>query len=339
MARKIVLKTGDRILISRTDRLGDLILAIPLIETMQSRYPLNPIDVLTSDYAAPILSNTKYVDKAVTVDNDRLQNDKEYQMEFLQKIKESDYRAALVLFPDKQMSRLLYEAGIPYRVGTGRRFHSIYFNYHIFHSRKANKKHESEYNLDFLRFFRSGVLFKIPKLELKNRELDEAQKMLSLDDIRDKFIVLHPGSGGSAHRWPLEQFVELYDLLTKKGYVVLITGSKDEEIQIKKAAESYGIKVNSFAGRTDLLTLAAMLSMASVVVANSTGPLHLAAAVGTDVVGIYPTEHAMSPVRWGPLKVGRLIVQPYKGSAIETITVEEVAAAVLNKAHKLGTKK
>ena len=83
MARKIELKRGDRILIGRIDRLGDLILAMPLIETMKMRYPENPLDVLTSDYAAPILNNSKYIDKAVPVDNDRLQNDKEYQTEFL----------------------------------------------------------------------------------------------------------------------------------------------------------------------------------------------------------------------------------------------------------------
>ncbi len=337
MARQIELKKDDRILICRTDRLGDLILAAPLIETMKLRYPESPLDVLTSDYAAPILNNSKYIDKAVTVDNGRLQNDKEYQTEFLQKIKASGYRAALVLFPDKQISRILYEAGIPYRVGTGRRFHSIYFNYHIFHSRKANKKHESEYNLDFLRFFREGVLFKIPKVDLKNRELDEARRLISLDGIKGHFIILHPGSGGSAHSWPLGQFLELYDLLAKRGYTVLLTGSIEEGNQIKKAAESYGIKVNSFAGKTDLLTLAALLSLADVVVANSTGPLHLAAAVGTIVVGIYPSEHTMSPIRWGPRGEGHLIVQPYKGSAIETITVEEVVTAVLNKAHKPGT--
>ncbi len=339
MARQIELKRGDRILISRTDRLGDLILALPFIETMKMRYPESSFDVLTSDYAAPILKNIKYIDKVVTLDNGRLQKEKEYQAEFLQRIKESNYHTALVLFPDKIISRLLYEAGIPYRIGTGRRFHSIYFNYHIFHSRKGNKKHESEYNLDFLRFFRQGVLFKIPKLDLKNRELDEARKLLTLDRIKADFLILHPGSGGSAQQWPLEQFIELYDLLTKKGLTVLMTGSNEEGLRIKKAAENYGFKVNSFAGKTDLLTLAALLSLAGVVVANSTGPLHLAAAVGTKVIGIYPSEHAMSPVRWGPLGEGHLIVQPYKGSAIETITVEEVATAVLNSVQKAEAKK
>jgi heptosyltransferase-3 len=339
MARQIELKRGDRILIRCIDRLSNSVLAIPLIETMKMRYPENSLDVLTSDYVAPILRNMKYIDKAVTVDNDRLQKEKEYQTEFLQRIKESNYHTALVLFPDKIISRLLYEAGIPYRIGTGRRFHSIYFNYHIFHSRKANKKHESEYNLDFIRFFRQGVLFKIPKLDLKIRELDEARKLLTLDRIKDNFLILHPGSGGSSRQWPLDQFIELYDLLTKKGLTVLMTGSNEEGLRIKKAAENYGVKVNSFAGKTDLLTLAALLSLAGVVVANSTGPLHLAAAVGTKVVGIYPSEHAISPVRWGPLGEGHLIVQPYKGSAIETITVEEVAIAVLNSVQKVEAKK
>ncbi|MBU0983258.1 MAG: hypothetical protein KKA42_05275, partial [candidate division Zixibacteria bacterium] len=76
---------------------------------------------------------------------------------------------------------------------------------------------------------------------------------------------------------------------------------------------------------------------ASAVVANSTGPLHLAVAVGTKVVGLFPGRRIMSPVRWGPVGKGHRVLQPATAectcpplecSCMKTIDVEMVAEAV-----------
>ncbi len=55
MSKKIEINDGDRILISRTDKLGDLVLALPFVETIKSRYPNCRVDVLASLYASPII--------------------------------------------------------------------------------------------------------------------------------------------------------------------------------------------------------------------------------------------------------------------------------------------
>ncbi len=75
------------------------------------------------------------------------------------------------------------------------------------HSRKANRKHESEYNLDFLRFFRAGETVKMPTVYTKPKEMTNAQRVLKEKGIEGKFVLLHPGSGGSAERWPLHKFI------------------------------------------------------------------------------------------------------------------------------------
>ena len=98
------------------------------------------------------------------------------------------------------------------------------------------------------------------------------------------------------------------------------------------------MRFNKITGQTDLRTLAAVLSQASTVVANSTGPLHLAVAVGTRVVGLYPSKKAMSPVRWGPLGEGHRLITPAQTEChcpprqcrcMETITPEDVARMVV----------
>lgn len=335
----IELKAGDKILISRTDRLGDLILALPFVETIKLRYPDCRIEVLASLYASPILENNSRIDRIVRVQNDQLATNNLYKKDLIHRLKMSEYRVVVALFPERKISRLFYKAGIPIRIGTAGRFHSIFFSHHLMHSRKSNRRHEYEYNLDFLRFFKEGETVTMPKVYPLERELKNANRILTEAGIdTDKpFVVLHPGSGGSAERWPLNKFLELYARIHKLGVHAVISGSEKERKIIEQEAGSQGISVKSISGDTDLRTLAAALSMATMVVANSTGPLHLAVAVGTSVVGLYPGRRRMSPRRWGPLGERDKVIlptgdechcPPKQCTCMEKISADEVADAV-----------
>ncbi len=338
MSRLIDLEPNDHILISRTDRLGDLILALPFVESIKARYPECRVDVIASLYASPILENNESVGKILRVQNDQLLSNKLYKKDLLQKIKKEKYKTVVVLYPERQISRLFYDAGIPVRVGTAGRFHSIFFNTHLMHSRKKNLKHEFEYNLDFLRFFRKGPKITFSRVHLREKELNNARRILGNAGVDGRFIVLHPGSGGSAECWPMENFIRLYELLEANGVNPVISGSDPEGAIAEDVARKLGVPVRKITGDTDLRTLAAVLSLAEIVVANSTGPLHLAAAVDTKVVGLYPSRKAMSPVRWGPMGRKGKVIQPPEGvecqcphkqcTCMALITPEQVAHEV-----------
>jgi len=338
MTGPLDIQQGDHILVSRTDRLGDLILALPLAETLKIRYPECRISVLASLYASPVLENNDRIDGIVRVQNDQLVNNRRYKRELLQTIVRGGYRAVVVLYPERRISRMLYDAGIPNRIGTAGRFHSAFFNYRLYHSRKENKKHELEYNLDFLKFFQAGSTVATPVVCLLDREISNAKRILRETGIGADFVVLHPGSGGSADSWPLEHFFRLYAILADSDLDVIISGSAEEAETYGQLMEVSGEPVKTITGQTDVRTLAAVLSLASVVVANSTGPLHLAAAVGTRVVGLYPRKNVMSPVRWGPIGEGHRVVQPSSPECdcpprecrcMSTITADRVAEEVM----------
>jgi ADP-heptose:LPS heptosyltransferase len=113
------------------------------------------------------------------------------------------------------------------------------------------------------------------------------------------FVVLHPGSGGSAREWPPAHFAAVGRRLAGDyGLAVVVTGTDAErELAARVAAAVPGAR--ALAGRTSLPVLAGLLAEARALVAASTGTAHLAAAVGTPVVGVYPPIRDATPVRWG----------------------------------------
>jgi heptosyltransferase-3 len=310
MAADLNITPGSKILVSRTDRIGDLLMALPLAESIKLRHPECEVYVMASLYASPVLENNPHIDGIVRVQHDQLVKNGRYRIELQAKVRRAVYHAAVILYPEPHVCRLLHRVGVPHRIGTSRRFHSLYFNHHLHHSRKTNRKHEAEYNLDFLRFFADGPTVRTPRVTVTEREQQQAENILKVRGITGDFVLVHPGSGGSADSWPLEHYQKLVDEIQGNGVAVVLSGSMSETPTIERMVSALRRGPATIAGDTDLRTLAAVLSRARLVISNSTGPLHLAAAVGTQVVGLYPSKRVMSPVRWGPLGEGHVVLQP-----------------------------
>jgi lipopolysaccharide heptosyltransferase II len=107
-------------------------------------------------------------------------------------------------------------------------------------------------------------------------------------DLTRPWIVIHPGASAPSRRYPPESFAEVARLLyVTRGYQLVFTGSAGETPLVKSIIEAARIPAICLAGRTNLETLAGILSHASLLISNNTGPVHLAAAVGTAVVDLY----------------------------------------------------
>ena len=240
---------------------------------------------------------------------------------------------------------LMFRSGISLRVGTGYRYYSFLFNRRVFEHRKNAQRHEVEYNLNLLKELGCDIqkppefFIDIPaEAERKVQEL-----LLSLSIDRSKPIaIVHPGSGGSARVWGAENFGKLGAKLANNSSVqVLVTGSSSEKLQVDTVVQSSENVVVSVAGKLSMKELAALIRMAQLFVANSTGPIHVAAAVGTPVVGLYPQHIPMSARRWGPYSDKSIVFTPKKPvycadcsggkdeqcACMQSITVSEVYAA------------
>lgn len=101
------------------------------------------------------------------------------------------------------------------------------------------------------------------------------------------YVVLHPGASDVRRRWPAAKMAVLADVLHARGFEICITGIAAERETAIAVACAARCRPRNLCGRLSLRALAALLESAALVVANDTGPLHLARAIGTPTVGIY----------------------------------------------------
>jgi ADP-heptose:LPS heptosyltransferase len=303
--------------------------------------------MLLNSYTGQIVEGHPYVDALLWIDRQGMPRPGN---ELLLELRRYAFDTVIVVHPTPRLAWLMFRARIPVRIGTGYRFYSRLFTHRVFEHRKDARYHELEYNVRLL-----GALDSTFTAEHLEPEFGLSPDQAAVERVREKLsatglqpgeqmVVLHPGSGGSARDWPLERFAVLGNrLLQRPGVRIVVTGGKGEEPVVQRVAGEIGRDgVLAFPGTLTLPELAALLSQAALVVANSTGPLHLAVALGTPVVGIYPQLTAMSPARWGPYTSAKRVLVPdapvdckecSKGTrcaCIESITTEQVLHATLD---------
>lgn len=298
------------ILIVRTDRIGDVVLALPMISVLRANYPTARISMLLRSSTKEVAEGYPGLDNVLSYD--RTGMPKPF-FELLKEIRSARYDLAVVSFPRSRIALLLFLAGIRLRVGTGYRWYSFLFNHRVYEHRKAAEKHELEYNLSLLESI-DCTFDTVPAfaLHVPFEAKEKARKVKKEIGIleSDEFVVLHAGSGGSARDWSPENFARLASLLRLQGLKVVVTGGPGEEQIVERVVKGAGPGIIPLVDRLTLIELAAFVRDANVFVANSTGPLHIAAAVGTPVIGLYPPIRACSPERWGPYTSKKIVFVP-----------------------------
>ena len=213
-----------RYLLSRTDRLGDLILSTPVASALKRNFPEAEVFFLARPYAAEILRIHPHVDGVVIFDpGESLES-------VSRRLRAFRFAAALALFPRPNLAWAFYRAGIPQRLGTGYRWYSALFTQRIFEHRKGARRHEAEYNLQLLRPL--GLAAAEVEFHYRFSPQEESHMRAKLAElgIAEKVAVLHPGSGGSARDWPPESFAALADALGREQAMqVVLTGGADEK--------------------------------------------------------------------------------------------------------------
>ncbi|MGH7140377.1 MAG: lipopolysaccharide heptosyltransferase II, partial [Pirellulales bacterium] len=150
-------------------------------------------------------------------------------------------------------------------------------------------RHEARRHLDLVASV--GVESIDDRLRLRVPDLARRRIHRLLDDIRldtaAPWLTIHPGSTAAARRYPPEKFAEVADGLAKHGFEIVLTGDQSESELIASIQRQMFSPSQSLAGKLSLAELAALIEASPVLISNNTGPVHVAAAVGTPVVDLY----------------------------------------------------
>ncbi len=336
IATDMTASAPQRVLLCRTDRLGDVILSLPCAVLLKRMFPGCRVLYLARPYPAPVIYMLSQVDDVIEWESD------EDEARLADCLRDRDLDAAVMLHPDRALAKALKAAQIPVRSGIAYRWYSRLFTYRHREHRKHNVKHEVEYNLSltFATFSKTGrwedflppgEIFPL-NLEIPAGAVEHVRALLSeaaagweRRDARPEWIVaLHPGGGGSAYRWKVERFAQLAKKLADENLGIIVTGAEAEREWCRVVVESAGDRAVNLSGELSLQELAALLRFVDLLITNSTGPLHLCRAVGGNALGLFPSDHAMSPVRWGLYGQPDRVLTPPKGESMDAIGVETV---------------
>ncbi len=313
-----------RILVARPDRLGDVVLSTPVIEALGRHYPRARISVMVRAAIAPVIRGLPYVEEVLVFDPDGVHSGLRGLWRLAGELRARGFRIGVVLQSHWKIAAALFLARVRYRVGPLSKIHSfLFYNRGVRQRRSLVEMHETDYNLQLLR--RLGI--RVPTRTLQTRVAVSAearswaegwcreQGLEAPDSQGRAWVGVHPGMGGSALNWPDTHYVELIRSLLQEGHPVLVTGGPGEAELLngirsalvgppgaKAPQEHPSAKVLFYGGREagPVDRLAALIDRCAVYVAPSTGPLHVAVALGKPVVSFFPPIRVQSVLRWGP---------------------------------------
>ena len=297
--RKLPASDVKKILIVKLDHIGDVLLATPVITNLRLRYPGAHIAMLVGSWSKSIIESNPYLDEMFCYDAPF----------FCRNGKPTSFKGAVKLFRrlrTEQFDLLVELRGnfltlilaalkcSKYRLDRAtQRIEGKLFGF-------ALSEHEVEINLDVLRYADIPIKSHIPFFHVSQKLQIWGKKFLKEIGIQ-KFrpiIAIHPTSPVLIKRWPSERFAQLSDTLMKKfDAQILFLGLASEKEIIAEIQSLMKSKSFNIAGQTNLRQLSGVLQHCQLHIGNDSGPMHLAATVGTPVIGLFGPG---SPQRFGP---------------------------------------
>lgn len=328
------MKKIEKIVISRTDSIGDVALTLPLAGILKERYPDAKIIFLGNTYTKAVIETSKYVDE-VWEWAIMQQWDYNKQVQWL-KVQEID--AFLHVFPRKEIARIVKKAAVPMRIGTSHRvYHLLACNKLVNFTRKRSELHEAQLNTKLLEPLGIKQSFSLKQLSAyagfeKVKPLSEPLQQL-LSTTKHK-VVLHPKSKGSAIEWGVENFMKLTEQLDPDKHEIFITGTEAEAEFFRNLIPTND-HIHDMSGKMTLDELISFIASCDSLVAASTGPLHIAGLANIHAIGLFQDKKPIHAGRWKPLGNQVTVLNSKKNVDVAQpldIEVRDVEKAILAKA-------
>lgn len=313
------------IILSRTDNIGDVVLSLPMAALLKQAYPNAKIIFLARNYVRAVVEAYPHIDQFVSSDELLAADDRAA----CQQLKALEADAIIHVFPNARLAKLAKQAKIRMRVGTSRRwYHLLHCNHRVNFSRAKSNAHEAQLNLKLLAPFHCPDQYTLNDLaalgQLQAPALADHLKAL-IDPNRIQ-LILHPLSNGHAREWPMAHYRALIEKLPNQ-FQIFITGSPAERERLAEPLLQHCPQVEDVCGRLSLDDLVSLIAHSDILLAASTGPLHIAAACGIHAIGLFAPIKNIDAKRWGPVGKNAIVIEADSAAddCMQDIRVERVA--------------
>ncbi|SBT16269.1 ADP-heptose--LPS heptosyltransferase 2 [Marinomonas gallaica] len=269
--------------------MGDMVMAQSLFKKIKERDRDAIIDVIGPAWSSPILERMEEVRQAITLKTSHGEWGISTRRKLGKSLRNEQYDEAIVLPRSWKSALVPFFANIPKRIG----FHGEQRFILLTERRKLNKK---TLNQTVKRFVSLGIpkqeLFSLkalpnPQLNVDHDNQAALYKNHHLDTERPAVAMMAGAEYGPAKQWPLKHFHELANQLIRQGYQVWILGGPKDQADGDLIINGLGKHAHNLCGATKLVDAIDLLAAAKVAVSNDSGLMHVAAAVGAKVHGIY----------------------------------------------------
>ncbi|QDV36271.1 glycosyltransferase family 9 protein [Tautonia plasticadhaerens] len=300
MSREAVWEQARHVLCVRLDALGDVLMTTPALRALRESAPGRRITLLTSPSGAAPGPMLPEVDEYMIYESPWMKSsppgaDGRADREMIERLRLRRFDAAVIftVFSQNPLPAALmcHLADIPLRLAYCREN-----PYHLLTDRVAEPepeqfvRHEVRRQLDLVASVGSRPSHERLSLRVPDDARCRVAGLLARLGFGDggPWIVIHPGATAPSRRYPPEGFAEAARSLARDhGLRVVFTGSGPEGELVKSIRSAMGVPSGSLVGELGLAELAALIERAPLLIANNTGPVHVAAAVGTPVVDLY----------------------------------------------------
>lgn len=278
-----------RVCIIKPSSLGDVVQALPVLEAVRARFPKAHIAWVVNSSYAPLLRPVRHLQQVLEFDREKLRGLgwsawRRFRA-FLAELRGQRFDLSIDLQGLLRTGLMTWATGAPVRVGLA----SAREGANLFYTDIAQDLPLDQGAVE--RYWQVARLLGVgdwPKrfpLDLSAEELQHADALLA--DLPIPRLALNPAARWETKRWPAERFADAANrVVTDAGSVVLLGGPGEEAIS-QATASRLTLPHRNLCGRLTLRQLAAVLTQCDVLLTNDTGPMHLAAAVGTPTVSLF----------------------------------------------------
>lgn len=276
----------------------------PIVREIKKTFPDSFIATLTQPYTSKILINNPYVDKILTDDLK-----KESFWKVVKELRRFKFTDGLLIMPRERAAYQMFFAGVKNRIGVGHKLYEVItLMKSVSRGNYIPLRHEADYSMDLAREIGVKTSNLTPEIFLSENEVLWGKEFLeNINVLNDDFkIIVHTGSGDSSPNWSEGKYFDLIKKILRehnqKHLKILLTAREmSGEFLGQNDQLNDGSIINISEKVYDLRDLIKVIAIVNILVTSSTGPIHLASALGVKTIGLYCNRPMSCAKRWGTL--------------------------------------